>query len=231
MRIVYYDLETTGVSHADKHKNVQLLQIGAVDADDGKEFEQYILPTCEIDSDATKVHGLSVAKEGLLLRGKKVDAVEMKLGLERFLKWLEDFGEPVVLVGYNSSKFDNYVLCHNLLRCRLTPAKGILEKFGDGLNYIAPVLRQWGVSKGAQPKLSMAVKKLVKREQKIPHSALDDAKDLKDVSIEIAKIKQSKVIDLLCDHLKDVKSVWKVCLPMEREHQIASHDLSDSDSD
>jgi len=229
MKIVYYDLETTGVSHAEKHKNVQILQIGAVEGDTDQMFEEYLMPTCQIDPDATKIHGLSVAGDKLRLHGKKVNALPMKLGLQNFLSWVEGLGEPIILVGFNSNKFDNWVLCHNLLRCRLTPTQGTIDKLGDGMNYVAPLLRQWGMAKGPGVKLSFAVSKLVKREQKVPHSALDDARDLKDVSEEVAKIKQTSVIELLKENMKDLKSVWKVCVPMEREHQLATHDLSDSD--
>ena len=123
MRIVFYDLETTGMSHSDKHRNVQILQIGAVAEDsDDEVFDQFLLPTCEIDPAATKIHGIATGRhDGLVVNNKKVAAVEMKLGLERFLSWLERLDDRILLVGYNSYKFDNWVLCHNLLRCGLAP--------------------------------------------------------------------------------------------------------------
>jgi len=233
MRLVFYDLETTGVNHHEKHKDVQILQIGAVVEESGKTFSKYLIPTCDIDKESTKIHGISTTNSGLSLHGAPLKCTEMSKGLSEFMSFLEDIGEPVILVGYNSRKFDDWVLSHNLLRCRITPKKGVLEKVGDGLDVVGPVLRQWGVVKGGGSgvKLSLAVSKLLKEEQNYPHCALADAKHLRDVCTKVAEIKHTNVKDLLCEHLRDFNKVWKLCLPMERNFQLSSHDLSDSDSD
>ena len=233
MKVVYYDLETTGVNHSEKHKDVQIIQIGAVVEGSAETFSQYLVPTCEIDQDSIKIHGISVSKTGLSLHGKPVKCTEMSRGLQQFLTFLEDLGEPLILVGYNSRKFDDWVLCHNLLRCRLNPKKGLLEKVGDGQDIVGPVMRQWGAVKGGGVgvKLSLAVSKLLKEEQSFPHCALTDAKYLRDVCQKVADIKQTEVKDLLSEHLRDFSKVWKICLPMERSFQLTNHTMSDSDSD
>ena len=233
MKIVYYDLETTGVNHSEKHKDVQIIQIGAVVEGADKVFSQYLVPTCEIDKDSTKIHGISVSKTGLSLHGKPLKCIEMCEGLKNFLIFLENLGEPVILVGYNSRKFDDWVLCHNLLRCRITPKKGVLEKVGDGLDIVGPVMRQWGVVKGGGVgvKLSLAVSKLLQEDQSYPHCALTDAKYLRDVCQKVAEIKQTEVKDLLSEHLRDFSKVWKICFPMERNFQLSNHNMSDSESD
>lgn len=233
MKVVYYDLETTGVNHSEKHKNVQIIQIGAVVEGSDESFSQYLIPTCDIEQESTKIHGIAVKGTGLSLHGKPLKCTEMSKGLQHFLKFLEDLGEPLILVGYNSRKFDDFVLCHNLLRCKIFPKKGVIEKLGDGQDIVGPVLRQWGVAKGGGVgvKLSLAVTKLLKEEQSFPHCALTDAKYLRDVCQKVGDIKKAKVKDLLSEHLRDFSKVWKICLPMERSFQLSSHNLSDSDSD
>ena len=69
MKVVYYDLETTGVNHSEKHKDVQIIQIGAVVEGSAETFSQYLVPTCEIDQDSIKIHGISVSKTGLVYMG------------------------------------------------------------------------------------------------------------------------------------------------------------------
>jgi len=233
MKIVYYDLETTGVNHSEKHKNVQIIQIGAVVDGSGHTFSQYLVPTCEIDKDSTKIHGISLSGSGLSLKGKQLKCTEMSKGLKNFLAFLESVGEPVILVGYNSRKFDDFVLCHNFLRCKISPKKGVIEKLGDGQDIVGPVMRQWGVAKGGGTgvKLNLAVSKLLKEEQSFPHCALTDAKYLRDVCLKVAEIKQTEVKDLLSENLRDYSKVLKICLPMERSYQLSSHNMSDSDSD
>ena len=42
--IIYYDLETTGINAYNKHKGVEILEIGAISNSQGKIFQQYIPP-------------------------------------------------------------------------------------------------------------------------------------------------------------------------------------------
>jgi len=58
-------------------------------------------------------------------------------------------------------------------------------------------------------------------------SALNDCIDLKDASVEVAKIKKVKLMDLLKDNLKDFSTFWEVCVPMERNNLVASDDTDD----
>ena len=43
-RLVYYDLETTGLGFHNKHKDIEIVEIGAVDGETKEAFRQYILP-------------------------------------------------------------------------------------------------------------------------------------------------------------------------------------------
>jgi hypothetical protein len=90
MEIVYYDLQTTGLN-----RDAQICSIGATTVD-GKEFHQYMIPTCPIFKKATKVHGMTSTGyyplTKLFLHGNHVtDAVPAIVGLRRFLKFL--FGD------------------------------------------------------------------------------------------------------------------------------------------
>merc|ERR1719319_1314200 len=60
--IIYYDLETTGLNPRNKHKGVEILEIGAIS--EKETFQQYILPTKPIPVEATNVHGLFIKEKG-----------------------------------------------------------------------------------------------------------------------------------------------------------------------
>lgn len=116
MKIVYYDLETTGLNwNRDAklhHVGVQIVSIGAYFKRDEKKFESYLIPTKPIDPDATKVNGMSLNSDGDLVRNGSVvkDALELKSGLQYFISFLKDEvirkqDEQVILVSYFNSFF------------------------------------------------------------------------------------------------------------------------------
>ena len=70
-RIVYYDLETTGLGFHNKHKDIEIVEIGAVDGETRDTFRQYILPPGNhIPRDASNVHGIYL-REGALYRDEE----------------------------------------------------------------------------------------------------------------------------------------------------------------
>jgi DNA polymerase III alpha subunit (gram-positive type) len=107
MKIVYYDLETTGFNHA----AVQICSIGAIYR--GQEFHRYLIPTCSIPRAATNIHGMSKVNGYLYLNGRLVEeAVPIDEGLEDFLVFLEenvcqnDARRKVLLVGKINVTFE-----------------------------------------------------------------------------------------------------------------------------
>lgn len=98
-KIVVYDLETTGLDV----ENDQAAQISAVKtgADGVKEvFNRFIIPTKEISAQALAVHGYDL------------DYIEKNggEGARSVLRDFVEFADGSVLVGHNSSSFDDLVL-------------------------------------------------------------------------------------------------------------------------
>jgi len=207
-RLVYYDLETTGLGFHNKHKDIEIVEIGAVDGETKDTFRQYILPPGNhIPRDASNVHGIYL-REGVLYRDdKKLEAVDLKTGLQNFLRWLKDLNQPIALAGYNSHNFDDWVICHNLLREGLSVAEdGRVGKFLDVSKIVRPYLR----SKLGERKwsLTFAVKTCLGRGQSDAHSAVSDAVDTLDLMVRLADeeapekaYNNAQDVENMCDRL------------------------------
>ena len=93
-KIVYYDLETTGLNPRNKHKGVEIISIGAVSRK-GERFLNFINPECSITAGATRINGFSHNHYGDLV-DRDGDVVESakdpQEGLEDFLDWLQTVG-------------------------------------------------------------------------------------------------------------------------------------------
>eukprot|EP00092_Neocalanus_flemingeri_P092291 GFUD01117149.1.p1 GENE.GFUD01117149.1~~GFUD01117149.1.p1 ORF type:complete len:141 (+),score=40.24 GFUD01117149.1:174-596(+) len=123
-RLVYYDLETTGLGFHNKHKDIEIVEIGAVDGETKDTFRQYILPPGNrIPRDASNVHGIFLKDGNLYRDDEKLEAVDLKTGLDNFMSWLKGFNQPITLAGYNSHNFDDWVISHNLYRNGLSAAE------------------------------------------------------------------------------------------------------------
>jgi len=216
-RLVYYDLETTGLGIHNKHKDIEILEIGAVDGETKDTFRQYILPPGNhIPRDASNVHGIYL-KEGALYRdNKNLEAVDLKTGLQNFLRWLKDINRPIALAGcnrpialagYNNHNYDDWVICHNLLRVGLSAAEdGRVGKFLDVSKIVRPYLR----SKLGERKwsLTFAVKTCLGRGQSDAHSAVSDAVDTLDLMVRLADeeapekaYNNAEDVENMCDRL------------------------------
>ena len=117
MVVVYYDLETTGLNV----NRDQIVSIGAV-TENGDEFEEYVVPTCRIHKNATKVHG--IAKDH---RNNRIYDVNTRYYIDadddpenvlrRFMTWLWD-NNATFLVAHANLRFDSIIF------------ENCMEKFG-----------------------------------------------------------------------------------------------------
>merc|ERR1711862_499699 len=137
-RVIFFDLETTGIDWETQHEGIQICSIFAsiyVKEGEPKTFLAYIKPTCEFQPDASKVNGMSMSGDGhLVKRGTIVrTALHPNLALRDFLEFIEaikdEEGEDttIVLTAHNSFNFDAVVLKKNLRDFGLPPLpKGVL---------------------------------------------------------------------------------------------------------
>jgi len=103
--LCYFDLETTGLKW-----DCEILSISAITFDfpgDGTDpFNVYTMPCGDIDPGASKVNGFTKYNGNLFLNGKRMDAVDLRTGLEEFLGWLQSLGTKVMLIAHNAKRFD-----------------------------------------------------------------------------------------------------------------------------
>lgn len=122
--VVYFDLETTGLS-----KRVdQITQIGAVatrgwTSEAFSRFETYVKPLRPISEGSSRVTGIT--EETLVGAPSTMDS------LACFLQWMRDLpgddGGAVHLVAYNGLGYDFPILYFELERCGLDPARELLR--------------------------------------------------------------------------------------------------------
>ena len=96
-KIIFFDLETTGVNHPARHDGVQICSIAAATSTaNGKwrKFTKFLIPTCNFMFKATEINGMTVVQKKLYKHGKEVkEAVPIATGLQQFIDWLSDFLE------------------------------------------------------------------------------------------------------------------------------------------
>ena len=106
-RIVYFDLETTGINHATKHEGIQIAAIAAASIFPRKKFKSYLTPTCNFQTGATRMNGMKLINGKLYKHNQPVqNAVKIKNGLQNFCEWLFDL--------LNDKKVDQIVLVRNI---------------------------------------------------------------------------------------------------------------------
>ena len=98
--VVIYDLETTGLSL----ENDEMIQISALRLSDGKRFNRFVLPKGEISKKAVLTHGYDL--DHIVKHGGQV--------AKEVLKDFADFAKGSVLVGHNSSYYDDVILARQL---------------------------------------------------------------------------------------------------------------------
>ncbi len=98
--VVIYDLETTGLNLEED----EMIQISALRLSDGKRFNRFVLPKGEISSRAVLTHGYD------LTHIKQNGGREAKEALRDFV----EFANGCILVGHNSSFYDDVMLIRQL---------------------------------------------------------------------------------------------------------------------
>lgn len=103
-KVVVYDLETTGLD-VEKDEAIQISAMKVGENGESEEFNRFIIPNTEISATALSVHGydLSYVKSHGGERAKVV------------LNDFANFADGCVLVGHNSSSFDDLMLKRQLI--------------------------------------------------------------------------------------------------------------------
>ena len=100
--IVVFDLETTSLS---KDCEITLIAAEALD-DTALSFSSYVIPKGQIDTNASRVTGITKSFGQLFCKGRPVDANPISLVLSKFAAWLSEMNSHIILVGHNSKLFD-----------------------------------------------------------------------------------------------------------------------------
>ena len=108
------DVETTSFRECD------IVQLSG--AAGTSHFDSYVVPLQQIAPSASKVSGLSVVGNQLLLHGKPVSTVSFDCCLTNFFAWLQKFERPILLHGHNV-KFDAKAILRSCV------AAGLCEMF------------------------------------------------------------------------------------------------------
>ena len=106
-RIVYFDLETTGIDHSTQHEGVEICSIAASTRFKERHFKSFLTPTCNFQIGATRLNGMKLTDGKLYKHNEPVrNAANIKEGLQNFLKWLSDL--------INEQTVDKIVLVRNI---------------------------------------------------------------------------------------------------------------------
>ena len=188
--VVFFDLETTGLNHATKHKGVEIVSIGAI-SKRGRTFQQYVVPAqCPIHPRATAVHGMTSSCGSLYLHGKEVEnALPPEEALERFIEFINSLRKsldvPVVLVAHNNDFFDSWVLARCL--SEYLPDYDMQNVFlKDSMNMARSMMDASPTARKGFS-LNALMVKFLGRDQNAVHGALADAEDLRDLTLAMAE--------------------------------------------
>lgn len=91
---IFFDLETSST-----RRDCDILQIAALCGTN--EFNIYIKPRQPISPSATAVNGLINSNGTLLLHGKILDTVSLKVAVQKFMEWMENLEKDRILVAHN----------------------------------------------------------------------------------------------------------------------------------
>ncbi|XP_051545762.1 uncharacterized protein plex9.1 [Myxocyprinus asiaticus] len=181
---VFFDLETTGLDTS----ACDIVQLSAVSRD--KTFNAYIVPRCSMTYGASKITGLTVDGEALLLYRRRVRTVPLRQALADFISFLKTFNRPF-LVGHNSKRFDWPILT------RILRQFDLLEEFQAVVSGCVDTLglsrEMFQLEKYSQPFL---VQHFL-RQSYGAHDATEDVRTL-----------------------QDLYGVWKPCKDLVNKHKI-----------
>ena len=111
LRVVYFDLETTGIDHSTQHDGVQICSIAASTSNGSTvhQFKYSLTPTCNFQTGATRLNGMKLIDGKLYKHNQPVkNAVNIKIGLKKFLEWISDL--------LNNQRVDQLVLVRYILQ-------------------------------------------------------------------------------------------------------------------
>jgi hypothetical protein len=194
LKIIYFDLETTDVKPPSNPDVVQILSIGAISDSSGKEFIKYMIPTCKINPEASRINGMTIQRGRLLLKNQVVpNASTVKEGLVKFMHFLAQESKQgkyeLCLIAHNCHRFDQIVLTENMNRFAVnSPCK---IKFACSMAIASPILK-------GRKSLSKCLAFLFDAKRFDIHDAMKDARDCKRISEEIGfRRKYKDVLDML----------------------------------
>jgi hypothetical protein len=194
LKIIYFDLETTDVRPPSDPDVVQIMSIGAISESGNKEFTQYMIPTCKVNPEASRVNGMTIRDGKLFLKNQVVpNASTVKEGLVKFMHFLAQESKQgkyeLCLIAHNCHRFDQIVLTENMNRFAVdSPCK---IKFACSMKMASPIIK-----KGKS--LGKCLAFLFDAKQCDIHDAMKDARDCKRISEEIAFRREYKdVLDML----------------------------------
>ncbi|XP_015118536.1 uncharacterized protein LOC107042147 [Diachasma alloeum] len=120
---ILFDLKTSSL-----RRDCDILQIAAVCGQDS--FDIYINPRQPIAPSASAVTGLMNCNGTLLLHGKFVQSVALKVALEKFLEWIENLGKSILIahnLGFDGPRLYDSIKKYNLEDKFSTVVHGFLD--------------------------------------------------------------------------------------------------------
>ena len=127
--IIFLDIETTGLN-----RDCDIIQIAAKCG--ASSFSVYINPKKEISVSASAVHGIRKLQGDLMLHGKKIDAVPLRVAIGQLLQWFQSFKKKCYVATHNLN-FDGPRLIDAILLCCLNNEfSDVITGFVDTLKVI-----------------------------------------------------------------------------------------------
>lgn len=188
---VFTDIET------DSFKAIQLLQIAAV-TEDGRQFNGYITPYRPLPLSVSNLLGIYYYKNSLYRNGLRIPSKHLIEVLTDFMKWIDSFQVPIMLVFHNGFNFDCTVLTRNLLHFNIKIPSNLI-KVGDTLPFFRSVLQSPVVENHKLATLA----KHYGIQQMHAHDALSDSETLRQICERYTQSNntQLKVIFINCTRL------------------------------
>jgi len=195
VKVIYYDLETTGLRPLTGPNGVEIVQIGAVCKHtrnkNTQELDIYLVPNGRINPGATQIHGLTRDELiGDLLDRKYDNVYRPQQGLQEFMNFVDEQrdydNEKILLVAHNNRGFDQKVLLNNMRKFNVAWPNGQYINFFDSLDLMKKVK---DVSNGNLTKISLnaCLDYFFQEEQASPHTAFWDADDCRRICEHGAK--------------------------------------------
>lgn len=166
---IFGDLETENI------EGKYLLQISAV-SEKGDKFNVFVNPLKPLPLSTTNFLGLYWYRNDLYKNGVKLDSKHIIEALKAFMKWIENFQKPVMLVFHNGFAFDSLILSNKLVYFNINIPKNLIS-IGDTLPYFRKTLKSPEVE---NHKLSTLAKYFSVSEE-CSHDGLSDCVTLKSI--------------------------------------------------